>query len=94
MRLPTYMTVVGNSVVVLVMCWCVWAGAEKFATETVPSMYEAVEARREPLSNLWTVKKEPERPVLVRIAYTLTENGEYVARKASQGWNAAVAYFN
>jgi hypothetical protein len=74
--------------------WCALAGYEKLMNKVVPSVQEAVEARREPLSNLWTAKKEPQRPVLVRVAYMVTENGEYAAAKAKQGWNAAVEYFN
>lgn len=74
--------------------WCALAGYEKLMNQVVPSVQQAVEARREPLSNLWTVKQETKRPVLVRVAYMVTENGEYVAAKASQGWNAAVEYFN
>ena len=94
MRLPTYTSVALNSVGLFLVCWCVWAGTEKFVGETIPAWQEAYEIRKEPLSNLWTVKQEPERPVLVRLAYMVTENGEYAARKASQGWNAAVEYFN
>ena len=71
----------------VVVTFCGYAGYEKVAYEIVPSVMAKVEAHREPLSNLWTVKQKPKRPAIVRVAYSLNDGWNYVAVNTVNGYN-------
>lgn len=70
----------------MVVTFCGYAGYEKVVNEIVPRVMASVESQREPLSNLWTVKQEPERPAIVRVAYSLNDGWNYVAVNTVNGY--------